>query len=160
VSTKRDTSRTPKKGTAWVSCFLDSLRTLPNVQRACREAEVTRSVAYRHREQVKSFAEQWDKALAEGVEAAEAEAWRRAMEGNDKPVFYLGGECGRIREYSDTLLIFMLKAHKRTVYGDKAVTVDQLRDYAGRMAGVVLTYVPEDKRDACKRDILGLPLLG
>lgn len=143
-----------------MSSFLESLQRLPNVQRACADAGISRSVAYHHRERVKSFADAWDKAIAAGVERAEGEAWRRAVEGCDKPVFHQGEQCGAIREYSDTLLIFMLKAHKRTVYGDKAVTIDQLRDYASRMAEVVLSYVPEDRREACKRDILGLPLLG
>ena len=41
----------------------------------------------------------------------EAEARRRGVEGTLKPVFYKGEECGQVREYSDTLLIFLLKAH-------------------------------------------------
>lgn len=160
MSAKADTGLTPKKGLAWVSGFLNALEQLPDVSKACQLSGVSRTVAYARRKSVKSFAEAWDKAIAAGIERAEGEAWRRAVEGCDKPVFHQGEQCGSIREYSDTLLIFMLKAHKRTVYGDKAVTIDQLRDYASRMAEVVLSYVPEDRREACKRDILGLPLLG
>lgn len=39
----------------------------------------------------------------------EDEAVRRAREGVDEPVFYQGEECGTIRRYSDTLLIFIMK---------------------------------------------------
>ena len=42
-------------------------------------------------------------------DALEAEARRRAVEGVRKPVFYQGVICGWVGEYSDTLLIFLLK---------------------------------------------------
>jgi hypothetical protein len=51
----------------------------------------------------------WDDAIAEYVEKMESEADRRAIEGTNKPVFYQGEQCGVIREYSDSLLMFRLK---------------------------------------------------
>ena len=50
----------------------------------------------------------------------EDEAIRRAREGVDEPVFYKGEHCGNVRRYSDTLLIFMLKARKPDVYRKRA----------------------------------------
>ena len=45
---------------------------------------------------------------------------RRASEGTLKPVFYQGKMCGEIREYSDTLLIFLLKARRPETYRERS----------------------------------------
>ena len=42
----------------------------------------------------------------------ELEARRRAYEGVEKPVFHAGEECDFIRQYSDVLMMFLLKAHR------------------------------------------------
>ena len=65
------------------------------------------------------FAKLWDDALEVACDAMEEEARRRAMEGTKKPVFYLGKVCGHIKEYSDTLLIFQLKAHRPEKYRER-----------------------------------------
>ena len=40
---------------------------------------------------------------------------RRAIEGVDKPVFYMGEECGYITEYSDTMLAMLANGtHRRS----------------------------------------------
>ena len=44
------------------------------------------------------------------VETLEREADRRAVEGVNKPVYQQGKLVGTVKEYSDTLLIFRLKA--------------------------------------------------
>ena len=62
------------------------------------------------------FAEQWDNAIEEGVEALEQEAWRRGLEGIVKPVFQRGVHVGDVREYSDTLLMALLRARRPGVY--------------------------------------------
>lgn len=55
----------------------------------------------------------------------EQEAFRRAVEGTEKPVFgsmgfRMGsGEIGRVREYSDTLLIFLLKGARPEKYRER-----------------------------------------
>jgi hypothetical protein len=51
-----------------------------------------------------------------GTAALENEAVRRAYHGVEKPVFYKGEVCGYTQDYSDTLLIFLLKARKPEVY--------------------------------------------
>src|SRR5574337_1699712 len=58
------------------------------------------------------FSAAWDAALELGTDSLEDEAVRRAHEGTLKPVYQGGKKVGTIREYSDTLLIFMLKARR------------------------------------------------
>lgn len=50
------------------------------------------------------------------LDDAEGEMYRRAVHGTTKPVYQGGQKVGAIKEYSDTLLIFMLKAHKPDMY--------------------------------------------
>jgi hypothetical protein len=99
--------------------FLLALAECANVTKACVTSGLLRRTAYRQREADEAFAGAWDKALDEGAGILEDEAVRRAYEGTLKPVFYKGEECGAIREYSDTLLIFLLKAHKPEKYKDR-----------------------------------------
>lgn len=49
----------------------------------------------------------------------EQEALRRAVTGTEEPVFYQGAECGKIRKYSDVLLIFMMKGAMPDKYRDQ-----------------------------------------
>lgn len=115
------TSRTHQKGTLPFDeprreKFLASLRKWANVSEACKAARVQRSTAYDHRAKDVEFAAAWDLAIEEGVESLEREAWRRAREGTkrERGVYYRGSLVEVVREthYSDTLLIFLLKARK------------------------------------------------
>lgn len=116
MSSKR--TATPKKR-VWQPLFLESLRRKANVSRAAADAEIDRKTAYRARESSDVFADEWDDALEEGLDYLEEEARRRAYEGTLKPVFYQGEEVGYVREYSDTLMIFLLKGRRPEVYGDR-----------------------------------------
>lgn len=70
------------------------------------------------------------------VERMENEARRRAVEGTLRPVFHGGAQVGEVREYSDTLLIFLLKAHDPK-YRDK-----QQIEYSGGVAQTHI-YLPQ-----------------
>ena len=98
--------------TGWKPVFLRSLRKLGIVGPACAVAKIHRSTAYRHYDKDPVFARAWESALEDACDRLEKEAIRRAAVGTLKPVFYKGEQCGSIREYSDTLLIFMLKAYR------------------------------------------------
>ncbi len=122
----------------WKWMFLEALTEIPNVARAARLAEVDRTTAYKARAVDPEFAEAWDHALGVSVDALEAEAFRRAKDGTLKPVFHMGQACGAIREYSDTLAIFLLKAHKPEYRERQAVelsgrveTVSRKPDFSG-----------------------------
>lgn len=149
------TVRTLKKRAA----FLCALEQSPHVGKACEAAKISRRGAYDWRTDDPEFAAAWDAALEVGITAAEDEAWRRATEGTTKPVFYKGVQCGGIQEHSDTLLIFLLKAHRPEVYSERgAVPLTDVDDYVRRAMELVLTYVPEDRRDELRRAMLALPL--
>lgn len=110
------TIRTPEREEA----FLTALSETANVSRSCQIAGITRSVAYEWRDNDPDFKVIWDKALDLGTDALEDEAIRRAKEGTDRPVFYKGVQCGSVREYSDTMLIVMLKARRQEKFGDQS----------------------------------------
>ena len=62
------------------------------------------------------FAAAWDDVVLRTTELMEVEAVRRGMVGVEKPVFQQGRQVGTIREYSDLLLMFMLKSRRPEVY--------------------------------------------
>ncbi len=105
---------TPKKDTKTV--FIEKLKASPNVSVAAKAAGINRTYAYKLRGEDAEFAASWDEAVESSTDAAEAEAYRRAVKGTIKPVFHMGKKVGGIREYSDTLLIFLLKAHRPEKY--------------------------------------------
>lgn len=105
--------------TSWHEAFLVAMRETCNVSESARTAGVGRQTAYDHRNQLPDFAAAWDDAEAQGVDALEREARRRALEGTLEPVFHRGEVVGHIRRYSDTLTIFLLKAHRPEKYRER-----------------------------------------
>jgi hypothetical protein len=127
--------------THWHTTFIDTLRATSSVVQAARAAGISPRTAYRHRKQNAQFRDAWWAALGaevagdptlesadspqgnpppddppawppvDIVEALEREAWRRAVEGYDYPVTYGGKITDTYHKYSDTLLIFLLKAN-------------------------------------------------
>ena len=77
------TGMTPKRD--WKPAFIEALRETGNVTRAARYAGRSRNQAYHVRRHSEDFAAQWDEALGEGIDLLEAEAWRRAVIGVEKP---------------------------------------------------------------------------
>jgi hypothetical protein len=108
--------RTPEKRQA----FLEALGETCNVKASCELAGIAKNSAYLWRKDEPAFATEWDQAIKRGGDALEDEAVRRAKEGVDEPVFYKGTICGKVRKYSDTLLIFLLKGAKPEKYSERA----------------------------------------
>jgi hypothetical protein len=106
------TAWTPKRRAA----FLEALERTGAVLYACREAGVARSSAYALRQRDEDFALEWHDAEQRVTEKLEREAMRRAVEGVDKAVFYRDQQIATETTYSDTLLIFLLKARDPTKY--------------------------------------------
>lgn len=92
--------------------FLKNLSETGNVSEAARKARIARSHAYQIRRQDTDFARSWDEALDMAVDLLEAEARSRAVEGVEQPRFHQGKICGTVRKYSDSLLMFLLRAHR------------------------------------------------
>jgi len=80
------------------------------VNAACAAAGVARRTAYDWRDQDETFNTGWEDALDVATETLEREARRRAYEGVLKPMFHKGRKIAEVREYSDTLMIFILKS--------------------------------------------------
>ncbi len=91
-----------------------------NVRAAAVKTKIARGTWYDLRARDAEFKALWDQAVELGTEALEDEAVRRAHQGTEKPVFYQGKRCGSIQEYSDTLLIFLLKARRPEKYRDNS----------------------------------------
>ena len=79
---------------------------------------ITRKTAYKLRQRLPDLAERWAEAIEAGTDYLEDEARRRAAEGVSKPVFYQGEQCGSVQEFSDTLLIFLLKGRRPEKFRD------------------------------------------
>lgn len=100
--------------------FLDELRDTANVTLAARAAGVSPGTVYKHRRDDVLFAERWDEAIGEAVDMLEHEAHRRAFKGTQEPVFYQGEEVGYVNKYSDSLAMFLLKAHRPDKYRERS----------------------------------------
>lgn len=116
MTTKRTTRRTTKKD--WRPVFLGALSDGASITRAAETAGIGRRTAFDHRHRDEGFALAWHEAAEAGADRLEDEARRRAAEGTLKPVYQGGKLVGEIREYSDTLLIFLLKGKRPEVFRD------------------------------------------
>lgn len=103
----------------WKPAFLAALREVPVVSRACDAVGIERSTAYRAAEADPSFREAWDDAMEVGIDRAEAEAFRRAVEGTEKGVWHQGIQVGSERVYSDALMSLLLKGRRKKIYADR-----------------------------------------
>ena len=92
--------------------FLATLRESCNVSEAARQAGIARSGAYEWRDADPEFAAAWAEAEQEAADKLEREAWRRGVEGVDKPVTFQGAITATYKEYSDRMLELLLKAHR------------------------------------------------
>jgi hypothetical protein len=104
---------------AQVDKFFDVFAATANVSRAAKAAKLHRSWVYEQREKDEAFATRWKEAEEIACDALEEEARRRALKGTLKPIYQGGKRVGQVREFSDTLMVILLKAHRREKYGDK-----------------------------------------
>jgi hypothetical protein len=109
-----NTIKHPKK-----RLFLEIYANSGRASIACRAVGIGRSTEWLWRKRDSQFAALREQAHAMAVESMEDEARRRAVDGTVEPVFAGGKVCGSIRRYSDSLLIFLLKAAKPEVYRDR-----------------------------------------
>ena len=107
---------TPERLVAFCAALAESC----NVGKAAATVGISRWTAYQWRKSIPEFAEAWDDAMKAGLLALEDEAHRRGFEGIDEPVFHHGREVGAVRKYSDTLAIFLLKAHSPEKYRERS----------------------------------------
>lgn len=120
--TTTDTTREKPK---WIPKFLDGFAEQKTVSAASKLAGINRSTVYERRKTDPEFEEQFLDVEEEITQALEREAMRRAAEGVTRPIFHLGKEIGVERKFSDTLLIFLLKARRPDVYRERIDIQDE-----------------------------------
>ena len=88
--------------------FLELLREFKgNVSATCRAMNINQVTPYDWRKRDPDFGREWKQVIEETTEELEREAYRRACEGTEKPVYQGGKLVGYQKEFSDTLMIFL-----------------------------------------------------
>ena len=106
----------------WKASFLDALEKTGNVSAAAAAAGISRPHVYLARADDPEFAVAWSERIEAAVQSLEGEARRRALDGVEEPIYHQGEQCGTVRRYSDTLMIFLLKAHRPERYRERSQT--------------------------------------
>lgn len=99
--------------------FLEHYKNLFVIGKACEATGICRKTVDRWRTGDSEFRESFEAARQDVTESLEKEAIRRAYEGVQKPVFQGGKLVGHVQEYSDTLLIFLLKGAAPDKYRER-----------------------------------------
>jgi len=106
----------PKKGKSQADvtrehqqAFLQAYLQEGTVFHAAKQAGIARRSHYDWYEDDPAYKEAFDDVYNSYTEILEREADRRGKDGVDEPVFYLGEECGKVRKYDSSLLMFRLK---------------------------------------------------
>ncbi len=122
------TIRTPKKR----DMFIRTLTGGASIRAACQAAGISKTAAFAWRNDDAAFAATWDEAIEAGTETLEDEAVRRALAG------------------SDTMLIFMLKARRPSVYREpRTLHLGGMQDtppIAVSAGAKVTIYLPDNGR--------------
>lgn len=103
----------------WQEAFLALLRETGNVSAAARAAGTCRSRCYEWRRRDQAFANAWADALEEAADRLEMEAFRRAVDGVGEDRFFQGRAVGEVTRYSDSLLMFLLRARRPGRFGTR-----------------------------------------
>jgi hypothetical protein len=99
--------------------FLDTLAQTGKVAFSARAAGYKDSMQlYHYRRDHEDFAKEWGDAETVAAELLIDEATRRAVEGVDKPIVYKGEVVGYEKEYSDQLLMCLLRAKRPDQFGN------------------------------------------
>lgn len=93
--------------------FLAHIAQTGNVGAACGAAHVSRSTFYKRKAEDRDFAAEFSEAFETALDRLEAAAWARAVDGVERPT-----AAGMVRDYSDSLLMMLLKAHRPARYRD------------------------------------------
>ena len=130
---KRGKLRQPKK-----EAFIAAYAKCGNLSRAAEIAGCHRNQHYRWLEEP-GYREAFDEAHEMACDALEDEARRRAYIGVDEPVYQGGKLVGKVKKFSDTLLIFLMKGNRPEKYRDNVkVTADVKQEVTQK------TWVPPE----------------
>jgi len=108
--------RKPNALPGWEIPFFAALKEYGVIGYACDAASVNRSTVMDRVEKDPDFKSEFDASRESATDKLEREAFRRAHNGVEEAIYHKGLEIGRIRKYSDTLLIFLLKGNRPDKY--------------------------------------------
>lgn len=131
--------------------FLEELAKTGNVSVSAFRAGVSREAAYHLRDRDEDFKRQFDDARESAGDVLELEAWRRAVKGVEKPVYYQGVQCGVVPEYSDSLLKTLLVAARPYKYSDRMIqaNADVSPDDIDAMIEAEMSKVNSSEKTEC-----------
>lgn len=104
---------------SWRAKFISALTDCGVMSYAAKKAGVGTSTIDRHRKKDAGFEALVQKAIEEATDSLEIVARERATKGATKPVYQGGKLVGTVQEYSDTLLIFLLKGNRPDKFRDR-----------------------------------------
>jgi hypothetical protein len=99
--------------------FLAAYVATATVSGAADAARISRSSHYDWLKTDDEYKTAFAEAQEQAIDMLEQEARRRAIVGTEEPVYHQGKVVGHIRKYSDTLLIFLLKANRPGKYRER-----------------------------------------
>ena len=118
--------------------FFAAFRETGNVCLACVAAKVARSSHYRWLDESAVYREAFESAREDAADTLEAEAYRRAVERVEKLTgWYKGVAGGSVLEYSDNLLMFLLKGIRPDKFKDRV-------EFKGALASIDLNKLPDE----------------
>ena len=137
VDSPRTGAREPGEGKRtpdhWKELFLKTLAATCDVAAAARAANISHAWAYEQKHADPIFATAWKKALDESTDTLVGEVYRRAAQGVRRLKFQTSGPMAGLpyldpntglpyveHEYSDTLALKLLSAHRPEVYRESS----------------------------------------
>lgn len=132
--------RSTRLSAARIAVFLNNLSERPNVSVAAMAAGLDRNALYLCKKENSAFAKAWDEAYELGVDGLEEEAERRANKGVKKGIYYKGRRVATEYQYSDVLLMFMLKGKRPDTFRERV-------EHSGNKGGPI-NFIIEGKGES------------
>lgn len=140
----------------WAPRFIGALMEGMSITNAAHEAGVHITMPYKRRQHDEEFRRSWEEAAVIGTELLEQEAQRRAFHGTIKPVFQKGECVGHVREYSDALMMMLLKARRPEKYREGMDARQQSGEF-NLTVNVVNVEAPKVEEEA--REVLPIEVI-
>jgi transposase-like protein len=144
------TKFTAEKRAAFVSALIE---TGGNVCKAAKVVGLGRESLYQHRAKNEAFRIEWDAAVERSTDVLLGEAMRRAVKGVRKPIYQQAKRVGYVQEYSDSLLMFLIKGRRPEFKDSARVEINNANTNTQ-----VTVKEQVEKRTANIRDRLGMDL--
>jgi hypothetical protein len=133
---------------------IEEFRACGRVDIACERCNIDRSTHYDWLKRFPDYKEAFDAVRAETAQILEDEAWRRAVEGTEKPIYQGGRLVGTVREYSDSLMTWLLRGLNPQRYGER---MEVTGNASGPAIQVIVMQAGQQIAQPAERDHLRAP---